>query len=502
MHARTARPVPWSPGGRAAATLAAVLLLASCGTRVPEDRIRAHLAGASGAQAPEGIPPLPLEEAATGEGSGSRPRADGDRGPEGQVEAGEELAGPAAPLQPTASACSTNPGATDTGVSRTSVTLGATYAESSLIPGQFRPAMDAVAAHLAMVNRERGGVCGRELDFHFHNDGLSAQRYGENVRHLVEQDHVFAMLGNLSAADSGGCGFMQGQEPPDGVPDIGTFALSYCRSQDETFASPMGSLKPGIYGCCVDWEWLRKRTGFETPAVHYLDVEISRDQGLAVVDALTRTLGRSSRGEIYQGEHSAAQFSYAGDVQDMREAGVDAVWSSMDLSGNVKLIRAMCQQEWVPKAVHVEISSYDPQFIERVGADCVRSQSIWMRSPHLPFTSANAEVRRYLESLRSYCPGCRPSSFGLEGWLSAKLLVEVLEEVGPRLTRARFFDALSRVRDWTGDGTIGPNTPSERLIYHCNVMVEVRPAGFFMGRGWGCGGFYASGDFTGPAVGP
>jgi len=516
MRPRTARSALASFGAGARpwlAVIAAALVLASCGTRVPEDEVRAALASARSG-APVGDD---MQEAAPmpGESAGDRPGPDepdsGDGEPRGETVAtgdaspgGPASGGPAptAPGERSPSGCSGTGGATDTGVTATSIAVGATYAESSLIPGQFRPAVDAVAAYLDMVNRERGGVCGRRIDFHVHNDGLNAQRYGENVRHLAEEDRVFAMLGNLSAADSGGCGFMDGQRPPDGVPDIGTFALSYCRSQDDGFYSPMGSLKPGIYGCCVDWEWLEERTGLTTPAVHYLDVEISRDQGLAVADALARTLGLGGRDDVYRGEHSAAQFSYAGDVQDMQDAGVDAVWSSMDLNGNVKLVRAMCQQEWYPKVVHVEISSYDPQFIERVGPDCVRSQHIWMRSPHLPFTSPNDEVRSYLDHLRNYCPGCRPSSFGLEGWLSAKLFVEVLEEVGPELTRRRFFEAMDAVRDWTGGGTIGPNTPSRRLIYHCNVLVEVRPAGFFMERGWGCGKFYASGDVTGPPVGP
>ena len=40
--------------------------------------------------------------------------------------------------------------------------------------------------------------------------------------------------------------------------------------------------------------------------------EVVQDQGLAVVDALVRTLGLGGRGDVYQGEHSAAQFSYAG----------------------------------------------------------------------------------------------------------------------------------------------------------------------------------------------
>jgi ABC-type branched-subunit amino acid transport system substrate-binding protein len=499
------RPGRWARS--TSAGLLVVLVASACGTRVPDAEVQRLLSAPS---AVGGDPSLAGPSAAGprsaagqdgkggsgGAGGGSAPTSPGagggGGGPAGQ--AGGGGGGGAA-------ACTTNPGATATGVSGDRIVLGATYAESSLVPGQFSPAMDAIQAYVNLVNRN-GGVCGRGLDWHSHNDGLNAQRYAENVRHLVEDDRVFALLGSLSAADSGGCGYLQGQRPPGGVPDVGTFALSYCRSQSANHYAPVGSLKQGIYGCCVDWQWLRKRFGFSHPAVHYLDIEISKDQGLAVVDALVRTLGLRGRGDVYQGEHSAAQFSYTGDVSSMRSEGVDGVWSSMDLNGNVKLLRAMCQQSWYPKVVHLEISAYDPSLIERVGAECIERQNVWIRSFHRPFTNPNPEIERYVSTLHQYCPDCRPTTFGLEGWLAAKLFVEVLRKVGPDLTRGRFYRAMDRVRDWTGGDVMGPMTPSDRLIYHCNYMLEVRGDGFFQGRDLACGKFYASGDYNGPPVGP
>jgi branched-chain amino acid transport system substrate-binding protein len=497
-----ARPLgPLEPAGRTvhrvAVGLVFLLLSAACGTRVPAAEVQRLLAGAppgSDASLGSGTDSFGTEGgraggAQRGEGSGGAVGAEGGSSPEasGGLGAG--------------ASCTGNPGATDVGVTGTAIEVGASYAESSLVPGQFRPAVDAIAAYFNEVNRA-GGVCGRQVKFHHHNDGLNAQKYAENIQHLANQDKVFAMVGSLSAADSGGCGFMGGQHPPKGVPDIGTFALSYCRSQDDNHYSPVGSLKKGIYGCCVDWQWLRQRYGFKRPAVHYLDIEISRDQGLAVVDALVRTLGLGGRGDVYRGEHSPAQFSFAGDVQDMRTEGVDGVWSSMDLNNNVKLLRAMCQQNWHPKVVHLEISAYDPALIQRVGPECINSQNVWMRTFHRPFSNPNPEISHYVSTLKSYCPACRPTTFGLEGWLTAKLFVEALRRTGPKLTRAALYRILGGVKDWTGGGVMGPITPSRRLIYHCNFMVNVRGNGFFQGRDLACGKFYASGKYGGGPVGP
>lgn len=483
---------------RLRSTLAALFVLTlvgtACGTRIPEEELEVLLsAPAAGSDSTLGGPAVPGGSGSTVSPTGPGPQSGQTPGTPGR---GGPVAQPGGP-----ETCAENPGATDVGVTDSTIRVGASYAESSLVPGQFRPAIDAILAYVDLFNRS-GGWCGRTIDFHAHNDELNAQRYDENVRHLVNEDQVFALLGNLSASDSGACGFLAGHKPPDGVPDIGTFALNYCRSQASNHYGPVGSLKQGIYGCCPDWDWLRDAFGYSHPAVHYLDIEISRDQGQAVVDALVRTLDLSGPGEVFQGEHSAAQFSYTGDVNSMRSDGVDGVWSSMDLNNNVKLLRAMCQQQWYPEVVHVEISAYDPALIERVGTECIERQNIWMRAFHLPFNQPNEELSLYIETLRSFCPGCEPTTFGLEGWLAAKLFVEMVKQIGPDLTRAKLYEALDGVRDWTGGGVMGPLTPSKRLIYHCNVLIHVRPDGFFMERGLECGKFYESGDYDGPPVGP
>jgi len=384
-------------------------------------------------------------------------------------------------------------------VTATSVKVGASYAESSLIPGEFRPAIDGVSAYLDMVNRA-GGVCGRRFQFVHYNDNLDAQTYGQNVRTLVERDKVFALLGSLSAADSGGCTYMESQRPPNGVPDIGAFPLSYCRGQAVNFFSPVGSLRPNVYGCCSEWQFLQRKFGFTKPAVHYLDIAISHDEGINVVDSLVRTLHLSGRGDVEQGEHSAAQFDYTGDVIQMQRDGVDSVWSSMDLNNDVKLVKAICQQGWRPKLIHLEVSSYDPSLQERIGSSCVASQNIWMRSVFLPFTSSNQEIRRYVGTLHAYCPSCEPTTFGMEGWLSAELFVSLLQRIGGNLTRDALFRELDAVRNWTAGGVMGPVTPADRYPYGCNYMLHVASGGFEQGSGLLCGPFYRGGDYTGGPV--
>lgn len=431
----------------------------------------------------------PADERAT---TGADRSAGGESSSGSGAPGGGTSGGTTAPEQPP-----DNGGATDVGVTATSVAVGASVAVGGPLAGQFLPASQGISSYYRMIN-EAGGIYGRQILYHHHDDALSRDKYRDNVTHLIQEDEVFALTGGMSAADDGGCGFT------DGVPDIGTFALNYCRAQADDYYSPMGSLKEGIYGCCAEWTWLRERFAYEQPAVEYLtDFAVSQNQGLAVVDGLVRTLGANSRDAVVQGENRATQPDYNGEVLRLRGEGVDAVFSSMDLPSNVRLVRAMCQQSFVPKVVHLEISTYDPTFFDRVSPDCIETQNIYLRTPHLPFSRTdNAEMRRYLDHLERFHPDTQPTTFGIEGWLSGKLFVEALRSAGPRLTREKLSTALDAVEDWTGGGLIGPNTPSDRLIYHCNLMLHLEAGTFAPKSDFLCGKFYRSGDFTGPAVGP
>jgi hypothetical protein len=177
------------------------------------------------------------------------------------------------------------------------------------------------------------------------------------------------------------------------------------------------------------------------------------------------------------------------------------VWSSMDLNNDVKLVKAICQQGWHPKVIHLEVSSYDPSLQGRIGSQCVGSQNIWMRSVFAPFTSSNAEIRRYVATLKGYCPGCAPTTFGMEGWLSAEMFVNAVRAVGGNLTRQALYRQLDGLRNWTAGGAMGPVTPSTRFPYHCNYMLHVTTSGFQQGSGLLCGPFYRAGDYSGHPVG-
>lgn len=55
-------------------------------------------------------------------------------------------------------------------------------------------------------------------------------------------------------------------------------------------------------------------------------------------------------------------------------------------------------------------------------------------------------VREYLESLKKFSPGTKPTFVGLEGFLAAKVLAEGLKRAGKNPTREAFIEAVEEMK--------------------------------------------------------
>ncbi len=63
-----------------------------------------------------------------------------------------------------------------------------------------------------------------------------------------------------------------------------------------------------------------------------------------------------------------------------------------------------------------------------------------------PPTGKATTLLRYQEQLRKYAAGEKPSYLSLEGWISARLLIEGLQRTGRNLTTDGLIDALEGIR--------------------------------------------------------
>ena len=126
------------------------------------------------------------------------------------------------------------------GVTDSEITIGNASDISGPVPGLFESAQDAVKAYVAYFN-STSDICGRKLKLATYDSrtdaGADQQDYAKGC------DEVFAMVGSMSAFDSGGAGTAQSC----GLPDIRSAAVTRDRNACTT-CFPAQSVNTG------EWE--------------------------------------------------------------------------------------------------------------------------------------------------------------------------------------------------------------------------------------------------------
>jgi ABC-type branched-subunit amino acid transport system substrate-binding protein len=86
------------------------------------------------------------------------------------------------------------------GLPKGKIVLGSHFAQSGTYGAAFKPVGVGLKAYFEHVNKEKGGVCGRQIEFHPEDDYYEPAKAQEVTRKLVEHDHIFAMIAGLGTA--------------------------------------------------------------------------------------------------------------------------------------------------------------------------------------------------------------------------------------------------------------------------------------------------------------
>lgn len=381
-----------------------------------------------------------------------------------------------------AAACTGTQGnaASDVGVTPTEIRFGNVSGLTGVITNSFNQASEAVQALFADVNA-RGGICGRKLRLIVQDDGQDAARNEANHRDLAPR--VFAFVGSTSNADNAGVQAMVDNK----APDIG-FAINENRGQSPVFWSAGGSTLYKVNGKYHAYNTLE--TGLKAfnsmpkriAALAY-SIPISSDAAKQFMYRFKQA-GAEECFTDYSIQ-PGANYSLDSQVLQMKRNNCDAVFTTMDISGNDKLLQAERRQNFKIQSM-VTFVSFTPDQISVSGeaAEGLQSTINW-----LPFNETHPVLQIYLDQLRQYQPGKRPSSFGVLSWAGAQMLINGLIKVGRNPTRAalvKYFESLS---DYNTGGMLTPVTPRlRRPVGPCIVQVEVKGGQWV--RKWPQSGFF------------
>ena len=355
-----------------------------------------------------------------------------------------------------------NGGATDRGVTADKIVLATTVVESgigSAFLGEVRYAMEAVKNR---VNRE-GGICGRQLQITYRDDGWQADRGAQFLRNFI-QEGIFAVPVGPSSEGLNAV-IQSGDFDRAGIPVVGTDGLIIKQYQRED-----GSAQPWVWPVAAatvssarimatDAYNRMRRAGLKPKASDFsvvFDFNYRFGQeGAEAFNAQVRKLtggnipgytpNASSCDKSYCGL-AAGQSSYSGQVQAFTEGKFVALFLEPDTA-----LKWMNDSN-APRAADIPygVGAAQPLFTKQFGETCkTKCDGMVAWSGFKPFAEqyrSDAAVQRYVNDLRAACPSCdEANQFSQGAYIGMELLVEGLRKVGPNLTRAGLKAALDTI---------------------------------------------------------
>jgi branched-chain amino acid transport system substrate-binding protein len=370
-----------------------------------------------------------------------------------------------APQPPVASGASS--------VTPTSIIVGSLATASGALAGQFGQIVDGVEAYLDAVNAA-GGVDGRKIVLKYQaDDSGSPTDDTTQARNLVEQDHVFAVVGVGTPFFTGSSFFAA-----EGTPAFGYVVSQDWNDHPDLFGAygsylDYGEVEPGL----VD---ITKTLKAKSVAVVAYDIAAqSEDACAAVVKGLKQAGIRVGFQDLAFGLGADP----TADVLSMKAAHADFLISCMEGSDNLAFDQAMHQNGMT--GVHtLWLQGYDRAYLKQDPTDMVGA--IFLEQ-HVPFEAATQfpgrypAMEQYLKNMRKWEPAWAYDDLAFQGYLNAVQFVQGLREeaaTGRPLSQASLIAAINKEKAFTGGLTTPVNwatahtAPSKIL---CGALVEVEP---------------------------
>ena len=338
---------------------------------------------------------------------------------------------------------------TDPGISDTSIVIGTVLPEKAALSGLAQSMGDVLRAYFAEIN-SRGGIYNRKIELRvMHGDAASIV---SNVKRLIDEEQVFAIVSGLSAgAEDGIAALTQEKE----VPFIGPSTLMPQRS------SPVNRyvfyLLPGLKEqarALVTFAAKNTDTSKSCVAIVSPDLEFSR--GIAAsVEAQTKKLGWASVRASY---YAREQFSASQSVNELKQNGVDTVFFVGSGSEAAAVLREAEKGGWTPTWYMLG---------SLVGRNIIDAVTLKMKDRvFLAFATVPSDVSadgaaEYSALLQRNKLESTHAAAQASAMAAAKILVHALELCGKNLSRERLITTLEGLYEYdTGlmpKITFGPN---------------------------------------------
>jgi ABC-type branched-subunit amino acid transport system substrate-binding protein len=376
-----------------------------------------------------------------------------------------------------------NGGATDVGVTASSITIGTVASLTGPIPGLFRGAVLGTQACAARTNAA-GGIYGRQIKVLAADDQTNENQGRIQAQKLAAQS--VALVGSFTLSD----GAIVAPAAAAGVADIGN-ALQPVRFSSKGNFSPTPNPPGWATGGLA---YLKAAYPAASQAVGLLGADLAPTANSGIKGALAK-LGMNL---VYDQTYSATTTDFTAQVFRMKSQGVRYLIVTGESSISARVLQAANQQGLKLDVFNPIANTYDTKFLQLAGG---LAEGTIVSANTVMYVGEDAavvpEVAAFDTWMRRLDPNAILDVFSIFGWTSCVMFVQAAKAAGPHLTRASLLAQLAKITSFDGNGLLAPANPAGKVPPTCYLMLQVKN-GKWQRRDGPNAGFRCDGSYVYP----
>jgi ABC-type branched-subunit amino acid transport system substrate-binding protein len=348
-----------------------------------------------------------------------------------------------------------------TGITDDKILIGNSSDISGPVPGIFESAQQATRAYAAFFN-STSDICGRKLEVVGLDARSDAAANQQNYTRACAD--YFAMVGSMSAFDSGGVADAE----KCGLPDIRSTSVTPERTNCAVCFSTQAVNVRLVPSVVPNYFIKVNKAATQSVALIYINVGAAAANSTSFKSAWEKAGWKIP---VFEGM-DVSEFNYAPYVQRMRDAGVKLVVYVGPYQNTVKLQQAMADQGFKPDVFLQDATIYDEGYVKQAGS---LGEGAYVYSSTELFDDFSVrEMATYRSWLNQVSPGAVPNYYGLYAWSAARLFAEESIKLGGKLSRAALVDSFEAVKGWTSNGLHVPQQVGSGTTYNCATIIQLK----------------------------
>ncbi len=318
---------------------------------------------------------------------------------------------------------------------------------------------------------EQGGIYGRKIKLIAKDDRYEPKIAIENVHELIEKENVFALFGIIGTPAVEAVFPIANEKR---IPFIGAYTGA------EFLRNPVNPIV--LNARASDMDEIEKLIGYYTQELKLKKIALFYQNdayGHAGLQGVQKALQRRGLALVSEGSYKRNTLSVSNALYEIEQGNPEVILMLGATAPVAEFIKqARKSQKLSPNIKFGLFSFVEPKsLIEQINFDGEGITFAQVVPP--PWTAEVAEVEQYRQLMKKYHPSEELNYVSLEGFFAARMVAEVIKELGPSFTKEQFIKELGNFSKGLDEKAVSKNRDERCKCLHRVHLSEYLEDDFF-----------------------